>query len=392
MVIKRNLSNKIKELASQFRVLTLLGPRQSGKTTLIRHCFPKYTYVSLEEPDVRLYAQNDPRGFFKDFPNKVIIDEIQRVPELLSYIQSIVDKTGESGQFLLTGSDQLQLGATISQSLAGRTAVLTLLPLALAEIATPHISKKQSIDQWLIKGLMPAVHSQSLAPYDYYLSYFKTYVERDIRQLVNLKNFNLFEKFIKLSAGRVGQLINYSSLASDVGVAVTTINEWIALLEASYLIFRLKPHYENFGKRVIKSPKIYFTDVGLLCYLLEIENESQLKRDPLRGGIFENFIVLEALKSRYNQGKESNLYYFRDNHGREVDLLLSVGRNLIPIEIKAADTWHSDFAKNVLYFQKIAGEKALKGRIVYTGEYKRDSDNFELLPFIDCNWIEISSL
>ena len=274
----------------------MLGPRQAGKTTLARTVLPEYTYVSLENPDLRQLATEDPRAFLKRYPSHVIFDEIQRAPHLLSYLQGVVDENKTNGQFVLTGSHQRQRRESISQSLAGRTGVLHLLPLTIAELASAGIDF-DDVYHYLFQGFLPRIYDQHQRPHTAYGGYFQTYVERDVLQLIKLKDVVLFEKFMKLLAGRVGQVINYQSLANDTGVDSMTIKSWLSILEASYVVFRLPPYFENFGKLVIKTPKIYFTDTGLLCYLLGIERVEQVQRDPLVGNLFENLVILEALKT-----------------------------------------------------------------------------------------------
>ncbi len=379
----RIMSKELGILAKQFRVLTVLGPRQAGKSTLCKAVFTKYRYVSLEEPDQRHFARTDPKGFLANYDDKVIFDEIQRVPELLSYIQGIVDKDQTKGKFILTGSHQLQLGQAISQSLAGRTALLQLLPLSLEELAP----KNTTAPFCALQGFMPGLHSEAIDPSRFYRSYFQTYIERDVRLLVQIRDFSNFEKFIRLCAGRVGQILDAASLANDVGVSSHTIAHWLSILEASFIIFRLQPYFENFGKRLIKSPKLYFTDTGLLCWLLGIESETQLARDPLYGGIFENMVILEALKYRLNRGKDAGAYYFRDNHANEVDLVLTYGRKLKAIEIKSAQTFSSHFLKGVHYFRTLTGDRALKGGVIYSGSEERSTEDYDLVNFQKSSFI-----
>jgi len=352
---KREVLNEIKSLAKEFRVITVLGPRQAGKTTLCKIAFPDYEYVSLEDPDTRLYATEDPRGFLNQYSQYVIFDEVQRVPQLLSYIQTIVDEDNIKAQFILTGSHQLELSSAIAQSLAGRTAQLTLLPLSMSEL-----DKNEELNADMLDGFMPGKHKDKINTARFYRSYFQTYVERDVRLIINLKETAKFEKFVRLCAGRVGQLFNQSSLANDVGVSANTINDWVSVLEASFIIYRLQPYYENLGKRLIKSPKLYFIDTGLAAWLMGIETKTQMQRDPLRGNLFENLIVIDILKSKLNQGKDPRLFFYRDSHGNEVDLVIQQGNNLLPIEIKSSQTWHSSFLKGINYFQKLLGNRQIK--------------------------------
>lgn len=378
-MIPRHLTSELLTQLTEYPIVTVIGPRQAGKTTLVRAALPDYDYVSLENPETRQIATEDPKAFLRRHPGKVIFDEIQRTPELLSYLQEIVDQAGENGQYVLTGSHQLQLREAITQSLAGRTGVLHLLPLSIAELEAAGIHFDH-FEAWLHHGFLPRVHDQKQRPHTAYANYYQTYVERDVRQLIRLKDAMLFEKFIKLLAGRVGQVINHQSLANDVGVDGKTIKQWLSILEASYVVFPLPPYFENFGKRAIKSPKYYFTDTGLLCYLLGIEKEEQVTRDPLMGSLFENLVVLEALKSRYNQGVTPGLYFFRDSHGNEIDLLHKSGSALTGIEIKAAATWNRSFKKALLRFsEKLA--PLTRAYVVYNGEPIKFTDGVEALPY-----------
>ncbi|OVE82187.1 AAA family ATPase [bacterium K02(2017)] len=367
-MINREITSEFKKLLKEYPIVTILGPRQSGKTTLAKMSLKKYEYCNLENPEDRQYALDDPKAFLSQFSGKVILDEIQRVPILLSYIQTIVDNKKLNGQFVLTGSHQLEIQQAISQSLAGRTAILHLLPLSIKELDKAGI-KYSSFEDYVIKGFLPRVYDQNQRPTVAYSNYYQTYVERDVRQLIKLKNVTLFEKFIKLLAGRVGQLIDYNSFAGDVGVDAKTIKEWLAILEASFVIFKLPPFYKNFGKRVIKSLKYYFIDVGLLVFLLGIEKTKQIKRDPLFGNIFENLVVIEALKSRFNKGRLSNLYFFRDSNGKEIDLLCNDANEIIAIEIKAAETYHPSFFKNLDDIKNFS-ENVTKTFLIYNGQKK----------------------
>jgi predicted AAA+ superfamily ATPase len=375
----RFLTSELEEFAKQYPIVTVMGPRQSGKTTLVRHAFPDKSYVNLEALDIQELAQADPRAFLARYPQGAILDEIQRVPSLLSYIQVIVDEHPQKGMFILTGSHQLELHEAITQSLAGRTALLNLLPLSLAEMTGAHI--EYSLDEALLKGGYPRIFHDQLDPTKAYRNYFQTYVERDLRQLINVKDLTQFQRFVKLCAGRIGQLLNLESLSNDVGVSSNTLKEWISILEASFILIRISPFHENFGKRVIKSSKLYFTDVGLASYLLGIENVAQMARDPLRGHLVENLVVLELIKSRLNQGLDPHLYFFRDAHGHEVDLIFQSAHELIPIEIKAAETFNSSFLKNLIFFQELAGKRASRGVVIYAGNEEQRIDSFQLLNY-----------
>jgi len=348
-LIKRNITKELHLLLQEYPIVTVLGPRQAGKTTLVQHELPDYAYVSLEDPDERMLAAEDPRAFLRRFPDNTIFDEVQRVPTLLSYLQGIVDKEQKNGRFVLTGSHQLELRAAVAQSLAGRTGLLHLLPLSIEELRQAGLTF-DGFEDYVVHGFLPRVHSQNQRPFRAYANYYQTYIERDVRQLIELKDVSLFEKFIKLLAGRVGQLMDYQALSNAVGVSAKTIKQWLSVLEASYVVVKLPPYFENFGKRVVKSPKYFFTDVGLLAYLLGLETPSQVLRDPLLGSIFENLVVIEVLKQRYNSGYDANLYFFRDSNGSEIDLLCKTSNGLVGIEIKAASTWHGKFAKQLVRF------------------------------------------
>ncbi len=378
-MIPRSIQTELETQLNEYPIVTVLGPRQAGKATLARAALPHYAYVSLENPDTRELAVDDPRAFLKQYPTHTIFDEIQRAPHLLSYLQGLVDENKSNGQFVLTGSHQLQLRESISQSLAGRTGILHLLPLSIAELTHADIAY-DSASEYIFRGFLPRVYDQQQRPHVAYASYFQNYVERDVRQLIKLKDVVLFEKFMKLLAGRVGQVINYHSLANDTGVDAMTIKAWLSILEASYVLFRLPPYFENFGKRVIKTPKIYFTDTGLACYLLGIERADQVTRDPLVGNLFENLAILEALKARYNMGLTPNLYFYRDNQGHEIDLLHKRGHELCGIEIKSASTWTSSFKRALESFHDKVHPLAQR-LVIYAGEPIEFSDGMTATNF-----------
>jgi hypothetical protein len=378
-MIQRTIQVQLKKLAAMYPVVTITGPRQSGKTTLAQMTFPDYRYVSLENFDVRQMAEADPKGFLKSYAAPVILDEIQRVPALLSYIQTIVDENKSSGQYILTGSHQPQLGQGVSQSLAGRTGILQLLPLSISELASADIVLSR--DQYITQGFMPRLYDTSLDAKNLYRDYFSTYVEKDVRMMLNIKNLSAFETFVKLLAGRVGQLVNLSSLANDVGISAPTLKEWLSVLEASFIVFQLPCYFENFGKRLVKSKKLYFTEVGLAAWMLGIETPEQVARDPLFGGLFENMVVMEALKSRFNAGEMPNLYFLRDSQGLEADLLFRKSHNeLIPIEIKGGMTWNKDFCRNLLKLRKLS-DKFVSGYIIYSGDLTPEIDGIKYLNF-----------
>lgn len=382
-MILRHLSRELLQQLKEYPVVTLLGPRQAGKTTLARALLKDYAYVSLETPDMLRYAQEDPRGFLARYPEKTIFGEIQRAAHLISYLQGIVDESGTTGQFVLTGSHQLELRTAITQSLAGRTGILNLLPFSMAELAAAKVTF-DTFEEYVFTGFLPRIYDQNQRPNTAYANYYQTYIERDVRQIIQLKNASLFDKFMRLLAGRTGQVMNHQSLASDVGVDAKTIKEWLSILEASFVVFKLSPYYENFGKRVIKSPKYYFMDTGLLAYLLGIEKPEQVTRDPLVGQLFENLVVLEALKTRYNRGQTRNLYFYRDSHGNEIDLLYASGRDLIGTEIKSAATVSPHFKKILLRFSE--KQKTLQsGYVVYNGEARQFSDGIKAINYKDTN-------
>lgn len=380
LMIIREISTELKDSAKNYPVVTVIGPRQSGKTTLVEEVFPGYTYFNLESLDTRALAKSDPRAFLKRCKNGAILDEIQRVPELLSFIQEIVDKDDRPGRFILTGSHQLELHQAITQSLAGRTAILKLLPLSLLELQKAGL--QFSVDEYLLHGGLPRIYKGKLDPVKMYRNYLQTYVERDVRKLINIKNLDLFQKFLKLCASRVGQILNVHSLSNDLGVASQTINDWLSVLEASFIVFRLQPYFENFGKRLIKSPKIYFTDVGLATYLLDIENTIQIANNPLRGNLVENLVVLELFKARFNKGLDPHFYYYRDNTGNEIDVIYKFGNELIPIEIKAAQTFNEQFLKTLKFFQKLVKDRCQRGFLIYTGTQEQKIGDFSLINYL----------
>jgi predicted AAA+ superfamily ATPase len=378
-LIPRNAATEVLSMANSYPVVTVLGPRQSGKTTLVKSLFPDKPYISLEDLDEQAFIENDPRAFLEKYPDGIVLDEIQRQPQLLSYIQGIVDKTSAKGKYILTGSHQLALHQAISQSLAGRTAILKLLPLSIHELS--QVTATKSLDHYIYHGMYPRIHHDNINPTKYYRDYTQTYIERDVRQLVNIKDLSLFQKFLKLCAGRVGQLLNSSHLSNEVGVSNHTVENWLSILEASFVIFRLQPYFENLGKRITKSTKLYFVDVGLATYLLDIYSEAQVSRDPLRGGLAENLVITEAIKNTLNNGFEPSCYFYRDSNNNEVDLLFKIGNHLIPIEIKSSQTFNTQFLSGLQYFKKIAGERCTQGYLIYAGEQEQKIDIFQLMNF-----------
>lgn len=380
MFISREAFTELDEMCKSFPVVTITGPRQSGKTTLLRHIFPEKKYVSLEDPDVRLLAKSDPRAFLNQSDTGMVIDEIQRVPELVSYIQGVVDQLQKAGFFLLSGSQQFELTKTISQSLAGRTGLLKLLPLSIKEIQI--VSPDLTLDELLFKGLYPRLYNiPSMNPTRYYSSYLQTYIERDLRELINIKDLRQFELFVRLCAGRTGQIFVASNLAAEVGVSVPTIQSWISILEASYIVYFLQPYHANLNKRLIKSPKIYFYDTGLAAFLAGINEVQQLPTHPLRGALFENLVVMETLKKKHNCFRNYQLYFYRDSNQNEVDLLLDSGSSIDAIEIKSSETFDQSFQKGLNYIRQIMPDKIRNTTICYSGQIELQSGENRLVNF-----------
>ncbi|MCI0514790.1 ATP-binding protein [candidate division KSB1 bacterium] len=377
MLITRELEKVVIDLAKQYPIVTITGPRQSGKTTLVKKLFSERQYINLENPDQREFAKLDPRAFLKSVSDGAILDEIQRVPDLLSYLQEIVDTQQKMGQFILTGSNQFTLLNQLTQSLAGRSVLLKLLPFSMREI--DERTKDFTTDDLLFTGFYPGIYQENRNPTIAYRSYYETYIERDLRQLSQIKDLDLFQRFVRLCAGRIGQIFNASHLSNEVGVSVPTIKSWLSILQASYVVMSLPPFYENINKRLTKSAKLYFYDVGLATYLLGIESPLQLCRDPLRGALFENLVVMELVKLRFNQGRDPNLYFYRDSHQNEVDLVFRSGTTLIPIEIKSAQTFHSDFLKGLNYFDKLFPGRVNQGFVVYDGAIGQSLHQFEVV-------------
>lgn len=366
-MISREIEQKLRSLSRKFRVISITGPRQSGKTTLVRKVFPKKPYLSFENSDVIAASEKDPRGFLYQYRDGAVFDEVQRVPQLFSYLQQLVDETNKPGHFILTGSQNFLLLEKITQSLAGRVAILKLLPLSINEL------KKQKMDfgayeDFIFQGFYPEIFDRKIQPQDFFPGYIQTYVERDVRQIKNIPDLRLFSNFLKICAGRTGQLVNLSSLSSDCGITHKTASSWLSVLEASFIIHLVNPYFRNFNKRLVKMPKLYFFDTGLACSLLGIENVSQLSTHYLRGALFENFIFNEFLKTRFNNGKTSNLYFWRDKLGREIDCIVEKSGDPIPIEIKSGKTFNDDFLKDLITWNKLSKRNPKKSYLVYGGD------------------------
>ena len=382
-MIQREAEKEILNLAAHFKAVAVVGPRQSGKTTLVRMLFKDKDYVNFENPDIRLYAIDDPRGFLSNYPNGAIFDEAQRVPEIFSYLQQILDESSTNGMFIITGSNNFLLQENISQSLAGRVGYLNLLPLTLNEIN----ENESSISQVLFKGCYPSLYNTAIDATQWYANYIRTYVERDVRLIKNITNLVTFEHFLKLCAGRIGQLLNMNSMAVELGVDTKTIGAWISVLETSFVVFRLQPYYKNFNKRIVKMPKLYFYDTGLASALLGVQNSTQIDVHPFRGPLFENMLVVDFLKTRFNKAKTNNLYFWRDNAGNEVDLLLDNGLSITPIEIKSGQTVTQDYFKGILYWNKLTQTEG--GYVVYGGTLiQKRSSGISIIPYHSVNMVE----
>lgn len=379
-MIRRTIQDKILQISQKLPVITITGPRQSGKTTIARYLFPNYTYVNLELSDNRDLATTDPRSFFALYPLNLILDEVQRAPNLLSYIQGIVDERKQNGQFILTGSENLLLSEKVNQSLAGRTYIATLLPLSLEELQDIPISFSNYMP-YLQQGFYPRLYDSDLATSEWLPSYIQTYVERDIRQLINVRNIKQFQTFLKLCAGHIGQIINYTSLSNAVGVNDKTIKEWLSILEATYIAFTLPPYYNNFNKRLIKSPKLYFYDTGLACTLLGIHDASSLIWHPLQGSLFENFIIAELLKRHFNRGLLPQFYFWRDNTGTEVDCLIEGGGKVLAIEIKSTQTLTTFPTGNLKKLTTLMSNNRIEPYIVYGGEQSFNNQGIKVLSW-----------
>ena len=380
MASKRHITKFIRKRLKEYPIVVLTGPRQSGKTTLLKNEFPKWEYVNLESPDVQGYATEDPKSFLEEYNGKIIIDEVQRVPSLFSYLQVKVDESGTMGQYILSGSQNFNLMQSISQSLAGRVALLTLLPYDFTEMRKARIWS-DDVKEHILTGSYPAIYDRDVAPHNYYKNYLSTYVKRDITQLVNIQNLTLFNKFLKLCAGRVGQLLNYNDLAKDTGISHSTARSWLSLLETSYIIFLLPPYHQSYNKRIIKSPKLYFYDTGLVSHLLNLKKIEQLRNHNSFGHIFENLVVAEKLKRNFHNDESGELYFWRDSHGNEVDLI-EIEDNMKVFEIKSSSTLTSDTLKGLRYFDTLSGGDA-EIFLIYGGDKAQKRQNIQILPWFE---------
>jgi hypothetical protein len=379
MYIKRDAETKLRYFAEKYPVVTVTGPRQSGKTTICRKVFPQKKYVSLEELDFRDFAEADPRGFLSEYSGGAIIDEIQRVPDLLSYIQGIVDENQQPGEFILTGSSQPELSRKVSQSLAGRTALLRLFPFSYTEIFSEVSHTQDWLNQILSRGFYPRIFKDSLDPADYYSAYTETYLERDVRQFSEIRDLKIFSTFLKLCAARVGQLLNYSNLSADCGVSVSTIKNWISILERSYVIFLLLPYHANLKKRLIRTPKLYFYDVGLCAYLNGAKRYEHITALPNRGSLFENFVISDVVKMNAHNNLKQDFYFIKNKNGQEIDLLIDDGVKILPIEVKSAQTFNESFSKNLAYYARLS-KGFSPGYVVYAGADQNRS-NYQVLNY-----------
>ncbi|WP_305042491.1 ATP-binding protein [Geoalkalibacter sp.] len=376
-MIPRTVEKYVRELLKGFPIVTITGPRQSGKTTLARVIFADKPYASLEDPDVRLAALDDPRSFLARFPDGAVLDEVQRCPQLLSYLQTLVDGDGRMGLFILTGSQQFGLISGITQSLAGRTAFVELLPFSFSELQQCQ-KLSENLNLALLQGCYPPIHDREVAPRAWVSAYVTAYIERDVRQITNVQDLETFQRFVRLCAGRTGQLLNLSSLATECGITHNTAKAWISVLEASYLVFLLRPHHANFNKRLVKSPKLYFFDTGLVAWLLGIQSPEQLETHPLRGNIFETFILAELMKASFNRGEKPALYFWRDSTGNEVDVIVEQATGLLPIEIKSGRTLTPDSFAGLEKWLAFAAGSATRPSLIYGGAQRYTQKGIEV--------------
>ncbi|MEK6543769.1 MAG: ATP-binding protein [Elusimicrobiota bacterium] len=393
--IERHLANKIVAIAKTMPALLVTGPRQSGKTTLVRRTFPKHRYVSLENPDELDFALNDPRGFLKKYDAPAILDEVQRAPQILSYLQQMIDEDGRGGQWILTGSQHFLLMSQASQTLAGRLAIMELLPLSLAEVVGAPVLDPEdallrdsvarrpaaSLNEIIFRGFYPRLQDVALDANDWLSAYVQTYVERDVRNLLKIGDLGAFRRFLRLCAGRSGQILNFSSLANDAGISSPTAHSWIGILEASFIVRLLPPYFRNFNKRLIKAPKLYFLDTGLLCHLLEVRKSQDIAAHPLRGAIFETFVVSGLYKMFANFGRRAPLYFWRDHVGHEIDVVVDLGDGFVPLEIKSAKTVNTEFFKDMQWWLALRDQPDRSGILCYGGDQSYQKGSFTIHPW-----------
>ncbi|MCR4714393.1 MAG: ATP-binding protein [Treponemataceae bacterium] len=382
-MIRRDIAAHLTKLLSMYPVVTVTGPRQSGKTTLVQNLLSDWSYVSLEDPDMRSFCQSDCRGFLESYPEHTIIDEAQRVPSLFSYLQTHIDAKNNNGMYVLTGSQNMNMMESISQSLAGRTSVLKLLPLSYEEQKTAGVLPA-SVNEQIFTGGYPRIFNSHIPPNQFYKDYIELYVERDVRQLKNIGNLDIFTRFVKLCAGRIGQLLNIQNLADDCGIGATTAKSWLSVLETSFIIYFLQPDYRNFTKRLVKSPKLYFCDTGLVCSLLEIKDFKQLETHYLRGNLFENLVVNRFRTRFFNNGEEPSFSFWRDKNGVEIDLVSqnpAKDNSVFAWEIKAGSTYSEDYFKNLKLWCSYSGFSSEHCSVIYTGQNALKTKNGTLIPW-----------
>lgn len=384
-MINREVEKELKIISKEFPVVAILGPRQSGKTTLAQKFFTKHKYISMEDLDIRQYALNDPKGFLSKYKKNIIIDEFQHVPNLLSYLQTHIDSLKEEGIFILTGSHNYLMMEKISQSLAGRVGIITLLPCSIKEIKL--FNKRISVNELIYNGFYPRLYDKKIRPHSFYKSYLNTYIERDVRLLKNISDYNTFAGFVKIMAGYTGQILNTKAIADDCGISHNTVKAWLSILETSYIIYRLPPYYKNFKKRIIKNPKIYFYDTGLVCYLLSIKSSEEFDTHYLRGSIFETFIISEIMKYLYNHYEKFNLFYWRDNHKKEIDLIIDNGDTVKSLEIKSSHTFNKEMTQGLKYWSKISSFPLNDSYLVYRGDNDMLYNNINVI-----NWRKINTI
>ncbi len=377
-MINREIESKLLEMVKKFPILAITGPRQSGKTTLCKKLFPTYKYVTMENPDSKEFAISDPNGFLEEYAEYVILDEIQNVPELFSYIQGVVDESGKTGQYILTGSQNFLLLEKISQTLAGRIYIYHLLPFSYSELEKTY---EQTQLEHIYRGGYPRIYDKNIDPIDFFPSYIQTYLERDVRTIININNLNLFSAFVRLCASRIGQIFNASSISNELGVDYKTIQSWLALLETSFVIYKLKPWHRNFNKRIIKSPKIYFYDTGLACHLLNLKRADDLNTHFAKGNLFENYIINEVIKSNWNKGIHLPLYFWRDRTGNEIDLLIEEGEKVKLVEIKSSKTIKLDFFKRLNYVEKLTTNLIISKYLIYGGDESQKRTQGQVLSW-----------